>query len=277
MMTENPPSPDTPENWGLASRGYGEKVAPVMMRPFVDAIVDRLDVGPGSRVLEVGAGSGVLTEVLAPAVDALVAVDFAPRMIELLEERMAAAGIANVTTAVMDGQALEFDDGSFDAAASSFAVMLFPDRAKGFAEMCRVVRPGGRIVVTGWTGPPTFEAFGLFMAALQRAFPEMLPPPTPPPVFSLADPAVFRREMQQAGIRDVEVVLESRELRLESAEQAWGMMAVGAPPVKMLFDRVGPVGKDKVREALDQVVEERYGAGSFLLTNVATVGFGRAS
>jgi len=276
-MTENPPSPDTPENWGLASRGYGEKVAPVMMRPFVDAVVDRLGAAPGSRVLEVGAGSGVLTEVLSPVVGAMVAVDFSPPMIDLLDERLAAAGIANVTSIVMDGQVLEFGDASFDAAASSFTVMLFPDRAKGFAEMCRVVRPGGRIVATGWTGPPTFEAFGLFMAALQRAFPDMPPPPTPPPVFSLADPAVFRREMEQAGIRDVEAVLESRELQLQDAEQAWGMMTTGAPPVRMLFDRVGPAGKKKVREALDQIVEERYAGGPFALTNVATLGFGGAS
>lgn len=276
-MTETPQSADTPENWSAASRGYGEKVAPVMMRPFAEAIVDRLEAGPQATVLEVGAGTGALTEVLAGRVGSVLAVDFAPLMIAELGARLDAAGTSNVRTAVMDGQALDLEDGSFDAAASSFALMLFPDRAKGFAEMRRVVRPGGRVVATGWTGPATFEAFGLFLAAIQRAFPDMPPPPSPPPVFSLADPAAFARELEAAGLSGVEVMLESRELSLAGADQAWSMLTVGAPPARMLFDRVGPDGQERIREALEQVVDERFAGGPITLTNVATLGWGRVS
>lgn len=56
-----PPSPDTPESWGSASRGYAEKVAPFLMRTFADALVERLDVDSNTEALEVGAGSGALT------------------------------------------------------------------------------------------------------------------------------------------------------------------------------------------------------------------------
>ena len=104
-MTHTPPSPDTPESWGAASRDYAEKVAPFLMRAFADPIVERLEIDNDMRVLEVGAGSGALTEVLYPQVDRLLATDFAPQMIEVLRERLDTAGATNVECAVMDGQA----------------------------------------------------------------------------------------------------------------------------------------------------------------------------
>lgn len=276
-MTDTPPSPDTPENWGAASRGYAENVAPFLMRAFADSLVERLGVDSSHHVLEVGAGSGALTEVLFPRVKSLLATDFAPQMIDVLRERMEAAGARNVRCAVMDGQALELEDSSFDAAACCFALMLFPKRDKGFAELCRVVRPGGRVAISGWAGPDEFEAFGIFLSALEAAFPDMPPPPSPPPVFRLSNPEVFKSEMEAAGFRNVEVELVARDLEVKDFETMWKMLTVGAPPVQVLFDRVGPSGKERLRQQLREIVDERFGAGPIRLTNVATVGSGSAT
>lgn len=273
---ENARTLDTPESWGAASRGYAEKVAPVLMRPFVDVMVEGLGVDSTTEALEVGAGSGALTEALFPRVKSLLATDFAPKMIEVLRERMKAVGATNVRSEVMDGQALELDDASFDVAACSFALMLFPDRAKGFSELCRVLRPGGRAVVSGWTGPDRFEAFGLFLGAMNAAFPDMPQPPSPPPVFSLSDPKDFRAQMEAGGFRDVEVEFVSRDLEVENFAEIWDMLTVGAPPVQVLLDRVGPSGRDRLRESLREIVEERFHAGPITVTNVATLGWGVA-
>jgi len=270
------PGPDTPEAWDAASRGYAEHVAPRMMRLFVDAFVDRLDVDSTTQALEVGAGSGALTEALSARVGSLLATDFAPKMVEVLRERMEAVGATNVRFEVMDGQALEIEDASFDAAASSFAVMLFPDRGKGFSELRRVLRPGGRAVVSGWAGPDKFEAFGLFLEAMNTAFPDMPPPPAPPPVFSLADPADFQAQMEAGGFRDVEVELVARELEVAGFDDMWGMLTSGAPPIQMLLDRIGPSGKERLHDSLQTIVEERFGSGPVTTTNVATVGSGIA-
>jgi SAM-dependent methyltransferase len=264
---------DTPQNWDTASRGYAEKVAPVMMRAYADAFVERLEVEPSHEALEVAAGSGALTETLAAQVKSLLATDFSPKMVELLRERMRATGAANVTCEVMDGQALQLEEASFDRAACSFALMLFPDRAKGFSELRRVLRPGGRAVVSGWAGPDKFEAFGLFLGAMRAAFPDR-PPPAPPPVFSLANPADFKGQMEAGGFIDVEVEFVARDLEVAGFDEMWAMLTVGAPPVQALFDRVGPDGRERLRDTLAGIVDQRFGSGPIRLTNTATLGFG---
>ena len=198
-------------------------------------------------------------------------------MIEVLRERLAALGATNVQCEVMDGQALELEDGSFDAAACSFALMLFPDRRRGFTELHRVVRPHGRVAVSGWAGPDRFEAFGLFLSALRAAIPDLPPPASPPPVFSLADPDDFTAQMEAAGVEDVEVELVARELEVPDFAELWSMLTVGAPPVQVLFDRIGRAGKERVHDQLQAIVEERFGAGPIRVTNVATLGSGRAT
>ena len=193
------PTPDSPESWGAASRGYAEHVAPYLMNAFAGALVDRLDPDPAARVLEVGAGSGALTGALAGRVRSVRATDFAPQMIEVLGERMEAAGIDNVQCDVMDGQSLDVEDSSFDAGASAFALMLFPDRAKGFSELCRAVRPGGRVMVSAWSGARDVRRHGAVPRGRAEGLPRHAAASVPPPVFSLADPAAFKAEMETAG------------------------------------------------------------------------------
>lgn len=266
---------DTPEDWGAASQGYAEEVAPRMMKPYMDEFVDRLDVSSDHDVLEVAAGSGVMTEVLASRARSVLATDFAPKMIEVLQASLQSQGIDNVRCEVMDGQDLTIDDSSFDRVGCSFGLMFFPDRVKGFSEMRRVLRPGGRAMVAGWTGPDQFEGFGLFMAAVKKAFPDFPPPPAPPPVFALADLDRFKSEMQAGGFEGVEVGHVSRTIDFEF-DSMWSAMTSGAPPVKAIFAKIGDMGQEALRTALHEVVTDRFGDGPIRITNVATIGVGTA-
>jgi SAM-dependent methyltransferase len=265
---------NTPENWDAASQGYAEKIAPLMMQPFAEEFIDRLDVDVNTEALEVAAGSGALTATLAKRVKSLLVTDFSPKMIEVVESKMQSIGATNVTFAVMDGQNLELDDNLMDRAACCFGLMLFQDRHKGFRELNRVVRPGGKVMVSGWAGPDRFETFALFLASLQKAFPDFPEPDAPPPVFSLADPGRFKSDMENAGFRNVNVAYVEREVMVPDFDKLWTMLTVGAPPSKLLFDKIGPEGKNKVHDALAEIVRERFGNGPISLTNTATVGVG---
>lgn len=272
-MSMIPPMSDTSEAWNEASAAYDEKIAPVTAQ-YADAMIERLELDRSLRVLEVAAGSGALTEALYPRVGSLLATDFSPGMLERLKARLSSRGVTNVEYAVMDGQALEVDDASFDRAVCNFGLMLFPDRSRGFAELRRCLRPGGRAVVSGWAGPDRFEAFGTLLASIRRAVPDLPPPPGPPPIFSLADPAAFAAEMEAAGFRDARIDLVGRDVEVESAGQLWEMLTMGAPPVRALFERIGEAAVAKVRTAMREILAERFGNGPIRLRNVATIGTG---
>ncbi len=276
QITENvkPKSLDTPNSWDAASSGYAQHVAPRLIEPFTSEIIKQLDLNPACIVLEVAAGSGALTAPLSRKVHSLLATDFSPKMMELNRSNCKREGLTNVSFAVMDGQALSLEDEKFDRAACSFGLMLFADRERGFRELFRTLRPSGRVVVTGWASPPQFDAFNLLTDAMKIAFPNLPKPASPPPVFSLADPNLFKSEMETAGFKEVRVEYLKQEISLQHVDQVWQMMTSGAPPVQKLFEKVGEKGKIKIYDALRAVIEERWQGADITLSNTATIGTG---
>ena len=93
------------------------------------------------------------------------------------------AGRAVVAVPDADGHALELDDDAFDVAVSVNGVSLFPDMALGLAELVRVTRPGGRVVIVAFGPIQTVEFITFFTSAVQAAVPGVTPLPTNPPVF----------------------------------------------------------------------------------------------
>ena len=108
-------------------------------------------VEPGERALDVAAGTGALALAAAGAGARVLATDSSPGMVARLRERL--QPYAGSEARVMDGQALEVEDATFDASFSAFGVMLFPDWRRGMAELVRATRPGGRVVLTTWVNP----------------------------------------------------------------------------------------------------------------------------
>ncbi len=127
-----------------------------LMRSAKERSHERMRIGPGSRVLDVGCGPGTDTLVLAGRVGeagSVEGVDFDPEMVAEAERRAAAAGVAERTRHRQgDAASLPFGDGAFDATRSErlFQHLREPERA--LAEMVRVTRPGGWVVVldTDW-------------------------------------------------------------------------------------------------------------------------------
>lgn len=136
--------------WERHARGYDRSMSlfggplPRVRQLTVDAVA-----GAG-RVLEVAAGTGLLTVAIAPRVGRLVATDYADAMIAVLEARVREAGLTNVECVHGDLRALPFPPGTFDAVVGANVLHLVPDLDEALAAMRRLVAPGG-VVVT-----PTF-------------------------------------------------------------------------------------------------------------------------
>ena len=108
----------------------------------------RAGLRPGMRFLDVAAGSGALSIPAARLGAQVFATDLSPAMLERCSSSVRATRASSLETRVMDGHALELEDDGFDIAGSQFGVMLFPDMPKGLGEMARVIRPGGRVLMT---------------------------------------------------------------------------------------------------------------------------------
>jgi ubiquinone/menaquinone biosynthesis C-methylase UbiE len=263
----------TPDGWDATSAKYDEHI-PHFLHGYALECIRLAQVASDHEILDVAAGTGVLTLAVARKAARVVAVDFSPEMIEILAGHAARAVHANVTAHVMDAQRLGLPDRAFDRVLCNFGVIFFPDRVQGFREMYRVLRPGGRAVVSAWSNPARFEAFGVFMAALQQAIPNLPAPRQPPAPLSLSDPGKLVEEMRSGGFTDVRVESITRHFEAPSAEVFWTRMESTAPPVVEMFRRIGPDNVARARDQLIGVLRGRFGDGPVRLACEAHYGIG---
>ena len=119
----------------------------------------RVLIGPAPSVLDLGCGTGInlleAASILGPC-RRLHGIDIAPRMIDEARRKAAAAGVT-ATFEVGDAQHIALEDASFDLVICNSAYHWFPDRARAVAEMSRVLRPGGQVILAGVADPGFHE------------------------------------------------------------------------------------------------------------------------
>lgn len=107
--------------------------------------IERMALEPGDRVLEVGIGTGMNVDLYPPDC-VVVGIDLSRPMLEKAYDRVARAGAEHVSLAQMDAADLQFFDNSFDIVYAPYLISVVPDPVRVALEMCRVCRPGGRII-----------------------------------------------------------------------------------------------------------------------------------
>jgi len=139
-------------------------------------IAERAGAGPGVKLLDVATGTGNVSVPAARAGAEVTGLDLTPKLLEDQRERAAAAGV-EIELVEGDAEELPFADGSFDRVTSCFGVMFAPRQPVAAAELLRVTRPGGEIVVAAWTPDGTVGRLFRLTSSYMPPPPEGFQPP----------------------------------------------------------------------------------------------------
>lgn len=214
----------TREQWQAAAKAWNDwgPFLRAWLGPATELMLDMAHIGPGSRVLDVAAGTGDQTLQVAERIGPtghVLATDIAPNILAFAAQNARNAGYTNVTTAVMDGEALDVPEGTFDAVISRVGLIYFPDQQRALAGMRRALKPGGRIAAIVYSTPENNRFFSIPVLVIRRRAELPSPLPGQPGPFSLGGPGVLEEAFRVAGFRDVTSRLVSAPVRLRSAAE----------------------------------------------------------
>jgi ubiquinone/menaquinone biosynthesis C-methylase UbiE len=239
--------------WSSVAPGWEEHAAFVDAR--AGAITERLlqlaRLAPGDRVLELACGAGGLglaaAERVAPNGEVVLS-DVAPEMTAIARRRADALGV-DVRTRVLDLEAIDEPNDSYDAVLCREGLMLVPDPARAVGEITRVLRPGGRIALAVWGPRARNPWLGVVFDAAGAELGAPVPPPGVPGPFSLDDADRLVQLLGDAGLVHVEAGEVPAPYRATSAEEWWSrtialsgplgqrLAALPEPSARAVFER----------------------------------------
>ncbi len=273
MHSVSPPPKDPltePGPWNAVAPGYDE-VFFGQLPELTDAAIELLSPEKEDIMLDVATGPGTLAVRLAPRVRRVIAIDFAQVMIERLRGHVMRSHLSNLEARLMNGQELDFENDSFDAAVSMFGVFLFDDRARGLAEMFRVIVPGGRALISSWAPREQNTIIGAGMNAMRAVLPDLPRPKGPLPT---QRPEVCVAELEAAGFEQVTTQLFKKSLSYASVADYWQGFARAAAPLVLLKKKLGDAAFADVIARTQTELLARFGAGAFSLDCAAILTFG---
>lgn len=201
--------------WGARAEDWACCVEQVSL-PLFGAALDAGRVTSGTRLLDAGCGAGLLALLASLRGAQVTALDAAPGLLSIVRERLPAADVREG-----DLEALPFADTSFDAVTAVNSLFYAADMAAAMREFVRVVRPGGRVVVTAWGPPDRCE----FLTAVMPVLGPLMPPPPPgaPPPHpgALSEPGALAAVLKGAGLRVAEEGEVACPFVFPSTEVSW--------------------------------------------------------
>ncbi|ESX03317.1 SAM-dependent methyltransferase PhcB [Mesorhizobium sp. LSJC268A00] len=244
---------------GSIPENYDRYMVPLIFEPFAADLARRAaSLSPGA-VLEVAAGTGVVTRALAPKLSpgvSYVVTDLNQPMLDYAASRQAPD--SRIQWRQADALALPFEDAAFDLVCCQFGAMFFPDRAAGYREAKRVLKTGGHFLFNVWD---RIEE-NVFANDVTNALAEIFP--NDPPRFLARTPhgyndiALIRGELEAAGFSRVVIDTRAEQSRASSPRLPAVAYCQGTP----LRNEIEARGKlEAATDHAASVIAARHGSG----------------
>lgn len=240
---------------------YERTLVPLIFEPYAADLAARVAQRRPSRVLEVAAGTGVVTRRLAdllPRAAAIVATDLNQAMLDLAS----AVGTSRpVEWRRADAMRLPYADGAFDVVVCQFGAMFFPDRAKAFSEARRVLRSGGALIFNVWDRIEHNELADCVTLAVADLF------KADPPLFlarvphGYHDTGLIAADLKRGGFTGLPAfaTLPARSRAPSARDPAVGYCQ--GTPLRNEIEAREAARLDDVTAAAQEAVRSRFGAG----------------
>jgi SAM-dependent methyltransferase len=220
------------------------------------ALLDAAAIGPASRVLDVGCGTGSVSRAVARRAASVLGVDLSTAMVEQARRRAADEGLANLDFLVADAQIHPFPTAGFDVVLSRAGASFFGDPPAAFANLARATAPGGRLALLTWQALPRNE-WVVEIGGLLAGRPLPSPPPDVPGPFALADPDRIHGLLAGAGFTDVGVAEAREPLGLGNDPDA--AAAVFVDLLGWMMEGRDAAERARARDALRELLVARRG------------------
>jgi SAM-dependent methyltransferase len=192
--------PDTDKVFaGSIPKLYDTYLVPLIFAPYAADLANRLRSRSLSHVLEIAAGTGVVTRALASALPDSVSIVATDLNQAMLDQASTTETKRAVEWRQADAMQLPFRDGTFDAVVCQFGVMFFPEKSKAFAQARRVLRPGGVFIFNVWDRISENEFADTVTTALESLFPKDPPRFMARTPHGYHDPRIIERDLANGG------------------------------------------------------------------------------
>lgn len=254
---------------GDIPRYYDLHLGPILFEDYALDIAVRAARAPAARVLELAAGTGIVSRKLRdalPETTALVVTDLNPPMLEVAKQKFRPG--EKVEFAPADAAALPFGEASFDLIVCQYGYMFLPDKIAGFREAHRVLKSGGVLLFNVW-GTMQDNPFSELAYNVGARFVPDKPPVFYRVPFSYSDETAVRTDLIAGGFTDIACEHVTHQRRV----QDWAHFAKGAVYGNPLLAEMQAAGADPddVVQALTEALRRRFGAEPALMPLKALV------
>jgi ubiquinone/menaquinone biosynthesis C-methylase UbiE len=266
--------------WDVVAPGWAQNADFVddRARALTVAMLNAADLRSGERVLELACGPGGLgldaAELVAPEGEVVLS-DIAPQMTAIAAERARARGLDNVAVRELDLEAIQEPDASYDAVLCREGLMLVPEPARAAGEVRRVLRPGGRAVVSVWAARERNPWLTAMLEAVGAQLGGTFPPPGMPGPLSLGADGKLLETLSDGGFDDVEIHEVEVPWRGAGFDEWWQRTTALAGPLAKLLEAQPAEALDAIRSHAREALSAYETANGIEIPGAVLVGIAR--
>ena len=222
----------------------------------IEPLLDAVQVGQGTRVLDVATGPGYAAAAAAQRGAEVIGIDFSTSQVEQARQFHPGA-----TFQEGDAEALSFPEASFDAVIMNFGLLHFGNPERALQEVYRVLCSGGRIGFTVWTEPEEAVGLAITLRALENHGNMNVPLPSGPSFFRFSNPDESRRVLRETGFMNPEVVHVPQVWTFTTPDELFAAILKGTVRTASLLKAQTEEARQAIRTAMCEAARASDGHG----------------